>query len=231
MSNTIYLYLKTHNKTGLQYLGKTAENPYAYNGSGKYWKRHLSVHGDDITTTILFESDDPEKIKQMGLHYSDLWDVVNSEKFANLKPESGDGGSNKSLYTEEVRSKISQGRKKWLSENVNPHLGMKRSEETRRKIGGKSKGRQTTLGKPCSEETRLKIGNGNRGKTRTPEERKRMSESRVGRTHSDETKQLLSKIHSGKKMNYKLTSCPKCSKIGRGPNMTRYHFENCKELL
>ena len=29
---TIYLYKKIHNKTGLQYLGKTSKDPYAYSG-------------------------------------------------------------------------------------------------------------------------------------------------------------------------------------------------------
>jgi hypothetical protein len=36
ISMTIYLYKKTHNITGLKYLGKTAQsNPYKYPGSGK----------------------------------------------------------------------------------------------------------------------------------------------------------------------------------------------------
>jgi len=33
---TIYLYKKTHNVTGLQYLGKTTRNPFTYKGSGVY---------------------------------------------------------------------------------------------------------------------------------------------------------------------------------------------------
>ena len=42
----IYLYLKTHNKTGLKYLGQTSNpDPHRYAGSGTYWKRHLGVHG------------------------------------------------------------------------------------------------------------------------------------------------------------------------------------------
>jgi len=37
----IYLYKKTHNETGLQYLGKTIRDPHKYPGSGLYWKRQL----------------------------------------------------------------------------------------------------------------------------------------------------------------------------------------------
>jgi len=43
---TIYLYKKTHNITGLQYLGKTiSKDPYSYTGSGVRWTNHLKKHG------------------------------------------------------------------------------------------------------------------------------------------------------------------------------------------
>jgi hypothetical protein len=39
---TIYLYVKTHNNTGMKYLGKTTKpDPHKYPGSGKRWTRHL----------------------------------------------------------------------------------------------------------------------------------------------------------------------------------------------
>jgi 5-methylcytosine-specific restriction endonuclease McrA len=41
----IYLYVKTHNKTGLKYLGKTEQDPFVYLGSGKRWLNHLNKHG------------------------------------------------------------------------------------------------------------------------------------------------------------------------------------------
>lgn len=89
----IYLYLKTHNKTGLKYLGKTTKNPFTYKGSGKRWLRHLRVHGNDVRTEILFATEDPNDIIQKGLYYSDLWNIVNDKSFANIIPESGDGGN------------------------------------------------------------------------------------------------------------------------------------------
>ncbi len=91
----IYLYVKTHNITGLKYLGKTkSKDPVAYRGSGLRWTRHIKKHGYDVTTYVIFQSEDPEEIKQMGLHYSRLWNVVESEEWANLREESGDGGWN-----------------------------------------------------------------------------------------------------------------------------------------
>lgn len=87
----IYLYVKTHNKTGLKYLGKTTQDPYRYKGSGKYWKLILKTEGTDHTTEIIKECDTIEELKEWGLYYSNLWDVVKSDRWANLKPEEGDG--------------------------------------------------------------------------------------------------------------------------------------------
>jgi len=87
-----YLYLKTHRVTGLKYLGKTTQDPYKYKGSGLRWTRHLAKHGNDVSTLILFESEDKQQIKNQGQYYSNLWNVVNDQSFANMRPETGDGG-------------------------------------------------------------------------------------------------------------------------------------------
>lgn len=90
---TTYLYIKTHNKTGLKYLGKTtSSNPHTYPGSGTKWRRHLDKHGYDYTTEILKECQTKEEVKEWGLYYSNLWNVVDDNSWANLRPETGDGG-------------------------------------------------------------------------------------------------------------------------------------------
>lgn len=106
ISMPIYLYVKTHNTTGLKYLGKTISNdPHLYQGSGTVWKRHIRKHGYDVTTEILLETNDPTELKEVGLYYSTLWNVVESKDFANIVPESGDGGA--MLWTAESRQKVS----------------------------------------------------------------------------------------------------------------------------
>lgn len=92
--NTMYyLYVKTHNKTGLKYLGKTvSKDPHKYPGSGTIWRRHLDKHGYDYSTEILLETDSKEHLTEKGIYYSNLWKIVESKEWANLKPESGDGG-------------------------------------------------------------------------------------------------------------------------------------------
>lgn len=39
----------------------------------------------------------------------------------------------------------------------------------------------------------------------------------------------LAESQRGKKHRLRLVTCPHCSKTGAGPNMTRYHFGNCRK--
>lgn len=88
-----YLMIKSHNITGLKYLCQTKKkDPYSYKGSGKYWKLHLKQHGNNIHTEILKECVSKEELKEWGLYYSNLWNIVDSNNWANLKPETGEGG-------------------------------------------------------------------------------------------------------------------------------------------
>ena len=104
----ITLYLKTHNKTGLKYLGKTVVDPFKYKGSGVYWSNHLKKHGNDVSTDILFESESKEEITEKGLYYSTEWNIVESKEFANLIDETGSGGDTSMHFTDESRRKISE---------------------------------------------------------------------------------------------------------------------------
>jgi hypothetical protein len=118
---TIYLYVKTHMDTGLKYLGKTEgkrQDPYKYRGSGLYWVRHIEQHGNNVWTNIVYQSDDSEDIKNIGMYLSTLWNIVESKEWANLKPETGDGGfagnepwNKGKQYTQESREKMSKAAK------------------------------------------------------------------------------------------------------------------------
>jgi len=88
-----HLYIKTHLTTGLKYLGQTcAKDPHKYKGSGIYWTNHLKEHGTNYATEILLTTNNKNDITEKGLYYSNLWNVVESSEWANLKPEIGDGG-------------------------------------------------------------------------------------------------------------------------------------------
>ena len=88
----IYLYIKTHNITGLKYLGKTIQDPYTYKGSGKRWLYHLKKHGNDVTTEIVEQFTTIEELTETSIPLSQKLNIVDSKQWANLRPESGDGG-------------------------------------------------------------------------------------------------------------------------------------------
>jgi len=92
----IYLYKKTHLKTGLKYLGKTEQDPFKYPGSGIDWKKHLKEHGNDVVTEIIKECNSKEEFTKWGRFYSELWNVAKSDEWANRIAETGgsDRGEN-----------------------------------------------------------------------------------------------------------------------------------------
>jgi len=89
---TIYLYVKTHQTTGLKYLGKTIRDPKTYQGSGLYWKRHLKEHGTNIDTQILLATDNEDEFKKTAIFFSKLFNIVESKEWANFREETGHGG-------------------------------------------------------------------------------------------------------------------------------------------
>lgn len=103
-----YLMIKTHIQTGLQYLCQTSKkNPHQYIGSGKYWKNHIKKHGKNIKTQIIQICYTKSALVSWGKYYSELWSVVKSNRWANLKEETGDGGPY-TLWSDEQRKKLSE---------------------------------------------------------------------------------------------------------------------------
>jgi hypothetical protein len=92
MFKPTYLYIKTHNDTGLKYFGKTITDPYRYAGTGIYWKRHLSIHGNNVSTEILGYFLSEEECKNAAINFSKKYNIVESAEWANLMPENGKTG-------------------------------------------------------------------------------------------------------------------------------------------
>lgn len=201
-SNLIYLYLKTHNKTGLKYLGKTKYDPFTYNGSGKAWLKHLEEYGVDIDTKILKICKDNSELSKWGRHYSKLWNIVESNDFANLIPETGGGcGKKGQIVTEEHKEKLRKA-----------NLGKKQSKETIKK---RLDSRQDYK---HSEETKQKISEAHKGK-----------KHKYSKKRSDAAKNRKKHPWTGKKRP--IVECPHCHKSGADFVMSRWHFDNCKNKL
>lgn len=184
----VYLYIKTHNITGLQYFGKvTDENIYTYKGSGKYWKRHIKKHGNNVYTTLYaqFKNND-DNIIDVALDFSEENNIVKSKKWANLIPENGlDGMPKGTKHTQKTKDKIAKSK-------IGKTYGYHHSEETKLKIArtGSSNHR---YGIKHSEETKRKISEGGKGKVMSKESIQKGIESRAWYICSKETKYRTSK--------------------------------------
>ena len=164
----ITLYVKTHKVTGLKYLGKTERDPYTYSGSGIRWKRELNKYGNDVETEVLFQSENLEDIREKGLYYSEIWNIVESNEWANFIEENGSGGNTSAYRNYEAMSKKTKGVSKGPQSeqhrinNSLAHKGQKAwnkgiktgsvSEETRKKHTlartGKKRGKYTLHKEP-----------------------------------------------------------------------------------
>lgn len=87
-----YLYQKECQHCGLKYLGKTKKDPFKYRGSGVLWVRHIKKYKPQIITTIIATCYTEDELKEQGIYYSKLFNIVESDQWANLRPETSDGG-------------------------------------------------------------------------------------------------------------------------------------------
>jgi hypothetical protein len=199
---TIYLYHKRHLITGLNYFGKTTIEPYKYNGSGKYWVRHLNKHGYNVETVQVWEFPTQEACTEFALNFSSRYNIVESNEWANLKVEDGkDGGDS----GPEGRRKISEahtGRKHSPEENENKSMRQKGIKRTPEYLAKKT-GLKYKKSKPRT------APNKNKGKPITQEWIDKSAKSRTG-------------------MKYSIVECPHCGKQGGSSSMPRWHFDNCK---
>lgn len=197
----IYLCVKQHSITGMLYFCKTTRNdPEKYLGSGKYWKRHLKKHGASFVKTLkVWKFEDQIKCVNFAKRFSNFYGIVNASNWANIIEENGLDGAPKGI-------KFNDSHK----ENMR---GKVRSKEHYQKLSMNHA--KPNLGKKFSKKTRMKMSKNNVGFK--------------GKTHKDLSKLKISTSCKGKTAtNWKNKTCPHCGLSGKGPNMTRYHFDSCK---
>ena len=169
MSNTIYLYLKTHNVTGLKYLGKTVKDPFKYTGSGIRWKNHLKKHGNDVSTEILYQTKCEDDFKNVAIEYSKKLNIVESKEFANMTEEQGQGGATRNGY------KTSQITKNKIGA---ANLGNTHSKEAKAKISLATSGsRNPNYGKTASDHCKKINSKIHSGKILSKEHREAISKA------------------------------------------------------
>ena len=188
-----YLYIK-ESILGLKYLGFTSQDPFLYGGSGKYWRLHIKKHNIksfQIKTDILIKTNNIDMIKFWGLYYSKLYNVVESDDWANLMPESGESVCLGRIVSDEQKFKMSK-------IMAGKGLGKTLSLETKIKIAAKSRLLKHT------NEAKIKIGIsklGNKyclGRKLTNENKQKLIIANTGRILSKDSKDRISKAKRGK---------------------------------
>ena len=225
---TIYtLYVKTHNKTGLKYLGQTKRDPNSYNGSGSDWSEHLIQYGRDIRTEILLQTTNKTERNTQGRYYSTLWNIVGAmddfgnKIWANKIPETGGGGGNTpgNVRYWPTKDQTQQGIKTKQKNGTHKNAGLPSARE---------KAKSTALAKHGTLKTgdassyvkmvASKIKNGpNKGYKKKPTA-KTANAWNVRRANGTASWTITEKVQ-----------CPHCGKVGaKSGAMRQKHFDNCK---
>jgi hypothetical protein len=151
--------IKQHNQSGLKYFCKTTRNnPLTYLGSGRYWKRHLAIHGKDISTLWCYLYHSKQELIDDAISFSASHNIVKSvdssgqKIWANEKNENGlDGGSQKGrILSESCRAKLSIAGKQRIQ-----------TELTKNKIKMSKQGKKRS---PFSQEWKDNLSNNHRSK-------------------------------------------------------------------
>lgn len=222
---TIYkLYVKTHNKTGLKYLGYTGrKDAHKYLGSGTYWKRHLKKHGKDYITDILLESENLQDITDLGVYYSQLWDVVSNNSWANLCIECGDGGPVGVKRSDEYRAKRS-GPNNPAYGKPSPFKGQKHTETAIEAMKAKVIGRVPhNKGQKMSAEFCQKISDNHH-------DVKGENNPMFGKSHSDHTKMLIAQKRLGTKASLESRAKQSAARKGKPWSEARRAAQEAKKL-
>lgn len=131
-------------------------------------------------------------------------------------------GKTRPPRTEATRKKLSESTKRTMAIPENRErirqalIGHPVSEETRKKIGEKSKGNTHKRGKSLSETSRKKIGEVQKGRKASEETKKKMSLAAKGKIRSPEHRRKMSEVTTGEKNHFwkgGISFAPYCQKF------------------
>ena len=229
------LMIKTHNKTGLKYLCYTQSSGSLYEkykGSGHIWKKHLKKHGDDITTDLIYETDDYDDFKRVAIEKSHEYNIVESNEWANLRLEEGTGGdtvSNRTWITDGTidkyvykDSEIPEGWMKGRSNCVfnDPKKQRMFGSLADFKLRGEKIKESWANGK-FDHRDHSKCGTrGDDNPSKRPEVREKIRNAAL--------KDSVNRSKNAKESLNRTGECPHCNVVVRLANLHRWHLDNCK---
>jgi len=219
ITHTSFVYKWIHLPTGKWYIGsRTAKGCHPEDGyisSSQLIKPLIKQNPTEWKREIIKTGSPEEMIK---LETSLLESLDAKSNPMSFNQHNGDGKFTRTgvVVSEETRKKQSESIKKVHPNRgkPSPNRGKIASEETRKKQSESKLGKKR---KPFTEQTRDKIRQAKLGSNNPS----------YGKTPSEETREKLRRANQGKKETF---TCPHCGKVGSGGSMTRWHFDNCKEL-
>lgn len=191
MANTFIYGLFDPTTDELRYIGK-ANNPKSRLRQHIYDAIHFINEGTHTLNWIrkLLRSGERPNLEVLEEVSEDKWQEAERKwiricrSFGYRLTNTVEGGIAPEV-TEEIRRKISEKKR-----------GGQHSEETKRKIGLKSIGRQANLGNRHTEETKRKISESKKGRKLSDEHISKAIEGRKGYRHSEETKARIGMSNS-----------------------------------
>jgi len=241
-----YLMVKTHTTTGLKYLCQTkGKNPFKYLGSGKYWRIHLAKHGPNIVTEIIRECQTKEELGYWGVYYSNIWDIVNSNDWANLRIENGSGGAMPPIIAQQIqKTRIKNNNEASNPVIIEKQLATKRANGTLNPTTPESikqgiltkKSRNNHLSRPESIAKQLatKKLNGTLNITTTEVIEKQLATKRANGTLNATTLESIKQGIETRRKNGTINpnkicvTCVYCQVSTGKPHFAKYHGNNCK---
>ncbi len=216
-----YNYITTNLINGKQYVGMHSTNNVddGYLGTGKLILKAIKKYGkDNFKREIICKCETIDKAYDNEEKFIKQHNTLQPNGY-NISPKGGLGY--KGCHSEETKEKMRGPRKPFSEETKKRmskfHIGLKESLETRNK--------KRMFGKRNPRFGKVGLF---KGKRHTEETKQINRIKHLGNKHTEETKLLMSEQRKGIKKNHKEVECPHCNLVGRGPNMTRYHFKNCK---
>jgi hypothetical protein len=226
-------------QTGQQYIGSRVANKLSSSQDIKYMSssriiKKMILDGFTFTKKILAEWNSKEEAIEHEIFLHICFDVGKNINFLNKSRQTSTGftgcglkgrpngrrGISNPNISQKLKGKSNPSVSAALSGRKRPDISAKLKGKPNLKTGQALRGRKLsiTTKKAMSDAKKGKSPN-NKGKRLSDQTRKKMSESRTGQ------------ISPTKNKLYTKRECPHCKLIGGGPQMTRFHFENCKKNL
>lgn len=229
INNKIYIGLKT----------KSVNESENYLGSGVVLKHAIKKYGKANFKKEILESDisDFDLLCKREIYWIEYYNSMNASIGYN-RTTGGNGVSGYEMKesVRSARSKFSKGRKWYHHPDTNKNVFVKNkpdvyvkgrylSEEEKDILTKTHKGKNVYF----SKEHKKKISQSLTGKKLSKDHKMKISESKRGSKLTEEHKMNISKSGTGVKKNWSNRTCPHCGLTGKGPNISRYHFDNCKK--